>query len=195
MPSTDTANSGRYWFPKPYADTVARLRVPSGFLLVAAFAWYANPTALTAALGLSVSLAGMWLRAWAAGHLAKNKQLAQSGPYAWTRNPLYLGTLLVASGFVIAARRPGLAYLLGAVFAFVYLPVIELEEQHLRKLFPEYAAYASRVPRLGFVRPQSIPDGPTSPRFSVSLYLKNQEYQALAGFLAGALLIVWRVLL
>ena len=193
MPSTDTANTGRYWFPKRYADTVARLRVPSGFLLVAAFAYYSDPTALTAGIGLPLSAGGLWLRAWAAGHLSKNKELAQSGPYAWTRNPLYLGTLLVAFGLAIAARRPGLTLLYAGVFAFVYLPVIELEEQHLRALFPGYEAYASAVPRLGFGRP--ITSTGNSRPFSIHLYLKNQEYQALAGFLAGALLIIWKVLL
>jgi protein-S-isoprenylcysteine O-methyltransferase Ste14 len=171
---------------------VARLRVPCGFLLVAAFAWYSDPTAPSASIGLTVAAAGMGLRAWAAGHLSKNKELARSGPYAWTRNPLYLGTLLVALGLATASRSLGLALLFAAVFACVYLPVIELEEQHLRTLFPEYAAYAAVTPRLGFRRPP--PGSPRKP-FNFHVYLENQEYQALSGFLAGALLIIWRVLL
>ncbi|HXC64947.1 MAG TPA: methyltransferase, partial [bacterium] len=95
-------------FPKPYADTVARLRVPSGFLLVAVFAWFSQPTAQWLAVGVPISLAGLALRAWAAGCLAKNQQLATGGPYAHTRNPLYLGTLLVAAGLVIASHSLGL---------------------------------------------------------------------------------------
>src|SRR5271157_1855327 len=117
-------------FPKPYADAVARLRVPSGFLLVAVFAWFSHPTGRSLEFGLPVSLAGLALRAWAAGCLAKNQQLASGGPYAYTRNPLYLGTLLVAGGLVVASRNIGLGILFIAVFLLVYLPVIQLVEQH-----------------------------------------------------------------
>ena len=70
-------------FPKPYSDRVAKLRVPFGFVLVAAFAWFSHPSPTSLALGLPVSLGGLLLRAWAAGCLRKNAQLAQSGPYAW----------------------------------------------------------------------------------------------------------------
>ncbi|MFN0166674.1 MAG: methyltransferase family protein [Bryobacteraceae bacterium] len=176
-------------FPKRYADAVARLRVPSGFLLVAAFAWFAQPTPRSLALGVPVSVLGLALRAWAAGHLAKNRQLATSGPYAFVRNPLYVGTLVVAAGVVIAAREPELAVLFAAVFFGVYLPVIELEEQHLRNLFPEYRDYALRVPALW----PRWPREPSSEPFRASLYLKNQEYQALAGYGAGLLWLCWRV--
>ena len=95
-------------FPKSYADRVAKLRVPFGFLLVATFAWFSQPSITSLAIGIPVSLCGLALRAWAAGCLAKNAQLAQSGPYAWVRNPLYVGTLLVAAGLVLASRSLGL---------------------------------------------------------------------------------------
>jgi protein-S-isoprenylcysteine O-methyltransferase Ste14 len=117
----------RYYFAKPYADAVARLRVPSGFLLVVAFAWFADPTPVSLLYGLCLSVAGLWLRGWAAGHLAKNEDLATSGPYRFLRNPLYLGTLIVAAGLVLASRQIGLAILFAAVFALIYLPVIEQE--------------------------------------------------------------------
>ncbi len=175
-------------FPKSYADRVARLRVPSGFLLVAAFAWFAAPTSTSLAVGLPISFCGLLLRGWAAGHLAKNQRLATSGPYAHTRNPLYVGTLLVAAGLAVAARQTGLAALFAAVFLLVYLPVVELEEQHLRKLFPDYSAYAARVPGF-FPAVRSTYGGE---RFRSALYLKNQEYQALAGFLAGAVFLLWK---
>src|SRR5512141_2516040 len=135
-------------FPKPYADAVARLRVPSGFLIVIVFAWLSHPTVESLAWGVPVSVLGLGLRAWAAGCLAKNQQLATGGPYAYTRNPLYIGTLLVAAGLTIAARNVYLGALFAAVFVLVYLPVIQLEEQHLRRLFPEYATYADHVPPL-----------------------------------------------
>src|SRR5271154_6030139 len=95
-------------FPKPYADAVARLRVPSGFLIVLVFAWFSLPTPRSLELGLPVSVAGLALRAWAAGCLAKNQRLATGGPYAHTRNPFYIGTLLAAAGLHIPPRGRGL---------------------------------------------------------------------------------------
>jgi protein-S-isoprenylcysteine O-methyltransferase Ste14 len=175
-------------FPKPYADAVAKLRVPSGFVLVAAFAWLAAPNLHSLGIGVPVSIAGLLLRGWAAGHLAKNRELATGGPYAYVRNPLYVGTLLVAGGLVIATRRVELAILFGAVFAFVYLPVIQNEEQHLRSLFPSYADYARRVPALVPYKP---PQSSSTP-FRPELYVRNQEYQALLGYLAGLAYLVWK---
>src|SRR5260370_1343060 len=133
-------------FPKPYADAVARLRVPSGFLIVIVFAWFSRPTSESMAIGIPLSLLGLALRAWAAGCLAKNQQLATGGPYAYTRNPLYIGTLLVAAGLAVASRSIGLAALFTAVFLLVYLPVIQNQEPHLPKIFPEYPDYAERLP-------------------------------------------------
>ena len=175
-------------FPKPYADAVAKLRVPSGFVLVAAFAWLAAPDLQSLKIGVPVSIAGLLLRGWAAGHLAKNRELATGGPYAYVRNPLYVGTLLVAAGLVIATRRVELAILFGGVFAFVYLPVIQNEEQHLRSLFPSYSDYARQVPALV---PYKAPR-PSSTRFRPELYMRNQEYQALLGYLAGLAYLVWK---
>jgi protein-S-isoprenylcysteine O-methyltransferase Ste14 len=178
-------------FPKPYADAVAKLRVPSGFLLVAAFGWLAMPDLHSLAIGVPVSIVGLLLRAWAAGHLAKNAELATGGPYAYVRNPLYVGTLLVAAGVVIATRRVELAILFGIVFVFVYLPVIQNEEQHLRKLFPSYASYANRVPAL---IPYKAPQRTSAQRFRPDLYMRNQEYQALLGYLAGLAYLIWKAI-
>jgi protein-S-isoprenylcysteine O-methyltransferase Ste14 len=179
-----------YFFPKPYADTVAKLRVPGGFLLVAAFAWFSSPTAGSLAIGLPVALLGLLLRGWAAGHLAKDQNLAVTGPYSHLRNPLYAGTLMTAAGLVVASRQVWLAVLFGAVFGLVYLPVIELEEQHLRKLFPEYADYAARV-RMLVPRWSAAYSGEG---FRWALYRRNEEYQALLGFLAGTAWLVWKAL-
>ena len=179
-------------FPKPYADIVARLRVPTGFLIVAVFGWFSRPTAGSILWGLPLSLAGLALRAWAAGCLAKNRQLATGGPYQYTRNPLYVGTLLVAAGLSIAARSWFLAGLFAAVFLLIYLPVIQNEEQHLRTLFPEYGAYAERVPVLWPRLPRD--SSRNSNPFSLALYQRNQEYQAGLGFAAGMLFLVWKML-
>ena len=175
-------------FPKPYADAVAKLRVPGGFLMVAAFLWLAAPTWASLAVGLPISVLGLLLRGWAAGHLEKNRALAQSGPYAYVRNPLYIGTLTVAAGFVLASRRWELGVFFAAVFLLIYLPVVELEEQHLRSLFPEYSDYAQRVPR---VWPRIAA---SRGKLRWSIYKRNQEYQALAGFLAGVAVLIWKTL-
>ena len=180
----------RHWFPKPYADAVARLRVPAGFVMLAAFGWFARPTARALLAGIPLSLCGLALRAWAAGHLAKNMRLAQSGPYAATRNPLYLGTLLTALGLAAASNSAGLAVLFAAIFVLVYLPAIELEEQHLAVILPGYREFAARVPLL-------LPRWPGNwgpDVFSPALYLKNQEYQALIGWLAGVAWLLVRFL-
>jgi len=175
-------------FPKPYADFVARLRVLCGFAMVASFAWFSHPDMRSLVFGLPIALAGLALRGWAAGHLAKNQNLASSGPYAYTRNPLYLGTLLVAAGLTAASRSVGLGLLFATVFVAVYLPVIELEQQHLRSLFPDYASYAARVPML-LPRWTRADEGRS---FAWKLYLRNGEYRAAAGFLAGVLWLLWK---
>lgn len=180
----------RHWFPKRYADAVARLRVTAGFVMVAAFAVFAHPDPTSLLVGLPLSALGLALRAWAAGHLAKDQRLARSGPYSFTRNPLYLGTLVTALGLAAAARSIGLALLFTALFLLVYLPAIELEEQHLTAILPGYADFAARVPLL-------IPRWPSQfgpDRFSAALYRKNREYQALLGWLVGAAWLLVRAL-
>lgn len=188
----------RYWFPKHYADVVQRLRVTAGFALLAAFLYFAAPTPLTLILGLPVSALGLLLRAWAAGHLAKNESLAISGPYSFTRNPLYLGSLIAAMGLALAGSSLFLAILFPVVFLLVYYPVMEQEEQHLLKLFPDYGAYAVRVPLL---LPTAEPYGHAAPStpaaappagFQFRLYRRNEEYKALAGFLVAAAYLLWR---
>ena len=172
-------------FPKRYADRVAKLRVPGGFVMVAAFAWFSHPTPRSLTWGLPVSLAGLALRAWAAGNLRKDSTLATAGPYSLVRNPLYIGTSLAAAGFAVASASWPLALLFAAVFLLIYLPVIGLEEQHLRDLFPGFTEYAAQVPplfpRLAFTS--------KARQFHFALYRKNREYEAGLGFLAGALLL------
>ncbi len=176
-------------FSKPYADAVAKLRVPAGFFLAAVFLWLSQPSWISLAAGLPVSIAGLAMRAWAAGHLEKNLVLTESGPYAYVRNPLYLGTLAVAAGLVIASRRWELGLLFAAVFLLVYLPVVELEEQHLRKLFPDYEDYARRVPKLV---PAFTPTNSEPKHIRWSVYRRNREYEALAGWLAGVAALCWK---
>ena len=188
MPSSSAAKSVRYWFPKPFADFVQKLRVPAGFLLLVTFALLSRPDSQSLAFGLPVSVIGLGLRGWASGYLAKNEKLATCGPYAFMRNPLYAGTLIAALGIVVASRSPWLALIFGFVFLLVYLPAVELEEQHLRTLFPEYAAYANRVGRFFPLAP--LERG--GRHFSFALYRRNQEYKAAAGFLIAVIWLGWQ---
>ncbi len=176
-------------FPSSYARLVARLRVPGGFLVMAAFALLSRPSARSVAAGLPVSTLGLLLRAWAAGHLEKNVRLATTGPYAWMRNPLYAGTLLVAAGFAIASRSLLLAAVFAIVFGLVYLPAIQVEEEYLREIFPDFAGYAGGVPSFW----PRLPKARDGSRFRMALYLRNEEYQALLGFLAGAAWLIVRL--
>ena len=177
-------------FPKPYADIVQRLRVPAGFLLLASFGLLARPTVKSIVCGLPVILLGLWLRGWAAGHLRKNTTLTDSGPYAYSRNPLYLGSLIGALGFALAGCSWLLALIVLGVFCLVYLPVMELEEQHLCGLFAGYSAYAQRVPLL-----IPRPGGATNPQpFDWAVYTKNQEWKAALGLLVGVGVLAWKAL-
>ncbi|MBL8228117.1 MAG: isoprenylcysteine carboxylmethyltransferase family protein [Bryobacterales bacterium] len=175
-------------FPKPYADLVQRFRVPGGFVILGAFLLLAAPTNATIVRGLPLCAIGLAIRAWAAGHLEKNQDLAQSGPYAHVRNPLYVGSLLLAGGMVVAANSLLMAAIFAGAFLLIYLPVIQLEEQHLRSLFPGYEAYALRVPSLF---PRLTPGGGSKP-FRWRMYWRNQEWKALLGFLVGLLWLLVR---
>ena len=179
----------RYLFPKPYADFVQRLRVAGGFLLLITFACLAKPTFRSMQIGLPVSMLGLVLRGYAAGHLAKDRELATSGPYSYIRNPLYVGTALSAIGIVFASGSRWLALLFAAVFLLVYLPAIELEEQHLREIFPDYARYAQYVHRFVPLRRFTL-----QPRhFSWPLYRRNEEYKATLGWLIAVAWLVFRL--
>ena len=130
-----------------------------------------------------MALAGLLLRAWSAGHLEKNRRLATSGPYAYTRNPLYVGSALTGLGFSIAGDRWWFFILLGVFLAAVYWPVIRNEEAHLRQLFPrDFATYAQSVPA---IVPRLIPwreARPVQAQFDWKRYRKNREYQALFAY-------------
>jgi protein-S-isoprenylcysteine O-methyltransferase Ste14 len=145
--------------------------------------WLAHPTWRFIALGAILIVPGLLIRALASGHVRKNEALATSGPYAYTRNPLYLGSLLMGVGFAVAARSWWVGVVLVVMFFAIYLPVIRDEEAFLRQKFPEFEEYARQVPRM---IPRIAPHlrGETSGGFSFELYLKHREYNALLGALA-----------
>ena len=163
-----------------YAQVARRIRVPLGFLFAAVYLWLARPNWGSIGIGAALALAGVGLRAAASGYVMKNQELTTTGPYAYTRNPLYLGSVIIALGFAAAARSWWIAGILIVMYATVYVPVIRAEEAFLRERFPEFEEYARRVPRL---MPR-IGRGAGGEGFSRELYLQHREYNALIGTLA-----------
>jgi len=164
-----------------WARVARRIRVPLGFGFAALYLWLAHPVARTLLPGAVFVAIGLALRGLASGHVQKNEQLTMTGPYAYTRNPLYLGSLILAIGFVIAARSLWIALILVVLFLAIYLPVIRAEEKYLAQRFPEFGGYAGRVPRL---LPRMSPLGDSSGKFSWALYWKHHEYNATLGSVA-----------
>lgn len=163
-------------------STIARrIRVPLGFAFAAVYLWLASPTRGAIAMGAVIAGVGLLVRALASGHVTKNEQLTMSGPYAYVRNPLYLGSILIAAGFAVAARRWWIVALLVAFFVAVYVPVIRGEEKFLRTTFPEFGEYSRHVPRLF---PRFTPFGNRRGTFSWALYRKHREYNAVLGTVA-----------
>jgi protein-S-isoprenylcysteine O-methyltransferase Ste14 len=163
-----------------WSRVARRIRVPLGFGFAVLYFGLARPTWRFIGVGLLAIVPGLWIRALASGHVRKNEALATSGPYAYTRNPLYLGSLLMGIGFALAARSWWVGVVLVVMWFAIYLPVIRDEEAFLRQKFPEFEEYARRVPRMfPGVRPaRTHEDGG---RFSMDLYMKHREYNALLG--------------
>lgn len=161
-----------------WSQIARRIRVPLGFAFAAAYVWLARPTFLFIAIGGCVAIGGLCIRALASGHVEKNEVLATSGPYAHTRNPLYLGSIILAIGFLIAARSWWLAFIAAAMLLLIYVPVIRSEEIFLRTRFPEFDDYAAHVPRL---LPRIRPYASRPASFSWHLYWKHREYNATLG--------------
>ena len=167
-----------------WSKIARRIRVPLGFVFAAAYIWLARPTPLSIVIGGGVAIVGLSIRAIASGHVEKNEALATNGPYAHTRNPLYLGSIVLAIGFLIAARSWWLPLIAAAMLLAIYVPVIRSEEAFLRTRFPEFDEYAAQVPRL-FPRIRPYRSRPAS--FSWHLYWKHREYNAALG--AGLMIV------
>ena len=161
-----------------WSKIARRIRVPLGFAFAVLYLWLARPTMRSLLIGAVVMIPGLLVRALASGHVQKNEQLATSGPYAYTRNPLYLGSFILALGLAVAARNWWIAALMIVMFFAIYLPVIRGEEAYLRQHFPEFDDYARQVPRL-LPRLTPLPGG--RGMFSSDLYWKHREYNALIG--------------
>ncbi|MCI0356634.1 MAG: isoprenylcysteine carboxylmethyltransferase family protein [Acidobacteria bacterium] len=161
-----------------WQQTARRIRVPLSFAFAAVYLWLAQPSWSSIAAGSVVALPGLWLRALASGHVHKDTELATTGPYAYARNPLYAGSLILAAGFAVAARSSWVVLLMLAMVVGVYLPVIRSEEEYLRRTFPEFEEYARRVPRL---LPRVRAEAGAQGNFSWELYRRHREYNAVLG--------------
>lgn len=162
-----------------------RMRVPIGFVLAPLFLVFAKPSLISLASGAVIATIGLLIRAWASGHLRKMAELTTSGPYAHTRNPLYLGTFLLVLGVALAGGVWWLALAIAAAYLLVYVPVMIAEVETMRVLFPDaYEEWASAVPLFA---PRLTPAGSEATRkvrFDGSLYLRYREYRAALGLLA-----------
>lgn len=161
---------------------LARWRVPLGFALSALVLYLAQPTVTSLASGAAVALVGELIRVWAAGHIEKSREVTRSGPYRFTRHPLYLGSSIIGIGIAIAARQPIAAAVVIAYLSLTITAAIRAEEAHLREKFGgEYEAYASR----------SAP--PMIRSFSVARALDNREHHTIAGLVAALALLALKV--
>ena len=162
-----------------------RIRVPAGFILAPLLLIAARPTRGSLIAGVLLALLGLMIRAWASGHLRKNQELCVAGPYAYTRNPLYLGTFVMGTGVAAATSALWFVALFIAFYLLIYLPVMSAEADYMRELFPDdYQVYSRQVPlffpRLTPYRPLGV-EGGLSQRFDMSLFLRHREYRAAIG--------------
>jgi protein-S-isoprenylcysteine O-methyltransferase Ste14 len=170
-----------------------RWRVRVGYLAGIVAFWFAHPQLRWLLCGAGIAIVGLILRGYAAGHLRKHQQLATSGPYAYTRNPLYLGSVLLAAGFCVASHSWISTIVLAAYLAVFYPAVIQREEGELASLYGSaFVEYARRVPAFW---PRLTPYlKHSAERFSFGLYKQNREYEAAVG-LGVALAILWGLML
>ena len=169
-----------------------RWRVRVGYPVGIAAFWFARPQLKWLLCGVGVALMGLLIRGYAAGYLRKHQQLATSGPYAFTRNPLYFGSVLFAAGFSIASRSWISAGLLIVYLAVFYPVVIRREQAELEKHYGSaFREYSSRVPAFW---PRLTPASSGAERFSWAQYRKNREYEAAIG-LTIAMAILWAIMI
>lgn len=175
---TEVAQSDWKSTHSAWSRVARRLRIPLGFAFAVVYVWLARPTRTSLLVGGLLLLPGLLLRGLASGHVQKDQQLTTGGPYAYTRNPLYLGSLILAAGFAVAARSWWIVAVMVAMFAAIYIPVIAGEERYLRHTFPEYDDYARHVPRM---LPRLTPYDSQPSAYSSVRYWKHREYQAIIG--------------
>lgn len=178
------------------AQLLARWRVRLGYPLAILVLWVSRPVPRSILCGAILGAIGLFIRAHAAGYLHKQQVLTMTGPYAYTRNPLYLGSAILALGVAVAAHSWIAAAILLGYFAVVYSVVMRREEQELRQhhgaAFDEYARTVPLfLPRLTAAKLSAASSG----AFSLAQYKKNQEYRAAIGFslVLVVFTVIWRL--
>ena len=160
---------------------LARFRVPLGFACAVVAFWLARPTRTSFLVGALIALLGEGLRVWAAGHIDKGREITRSGPYRFVRHPLYLGSSLMALGFIVASRSVVVGVLVAAYMLITLFAAIRTEEASLDKKFEgEYSAYRAGA------------TAPVTRRFSLARAITNQEYRTVAGLALGLLWLYFR---
>lgn len=181
-------------FERPLFKAIYRWRVRVGSLAFLACLVLARPSWRSVALGAAVSLAGLIIRAWAAGHLKKEKELAVSGPYRYSRNPLYFGNLILGLSLAAGSGSTVVVIIFASYFLVFYPVIILTERERMKKLFPEkYKEYIKHVPLFfPWRKPHACQD---RVKFSWSQYGANREYRALVGSLVYWVVLSIRILL
>jgi protein-S-isoprenylcysteine O-methyltransferase Ste14 len=176
-----------------------RIRVPAGLVLAPLLIIAAKPTPPALVIGALVAVAGLLIRAWASGYLKKNLELTMTGPYAHTRNPLYLGTFIMGGGIALASGAWWFAALYVALYLLIYVPVMIAEAETLNQLFAdEYPDYSRNVrlfvPRATPYQPPASDRANRERRFALSQYLKHREYRAALGVAVALTVLVAKYL-
>jgi protein-S-isoprenylcysteine O-methyltransferase Ste14 len=162
---------------------LARWRVFLGFVFAAVVIWLAAPTRNSLLLGGAIAVMGECLRLWAAGHLEKSKEVTRSGPYRYTRHPLYLGSSIIGLGIAIAAHHPIVAAIVVAYMALTLTAAMRSEEAHLREKFGDaYDAYAEKRA------------APMDREFSWPRALGNREHHTMIGLASGLAMLAMKML-
>jgi protein-S-isoprenylcysteine O-methyltransferase Ste14 len=173
-----------------FSSWTRRYRIPLSFIFGISVLLWAKPTSVSVISGLPVAFLGEVLRTWSSGHIKKSKELATDGPYAYTRNPLYLGSFLIGIGFSMMANKLWILALFICAFALVYHAVIQNEEEALARRFgKDYIIYTQNVPRF-------IPRWTGRPelgKFTWQLVMRHREYYAWGGTLMAFVWLLWRV--
>jgi len=162
--------------------TLARRRVPLGLIVALITLFIARPTWTTWQAGLAIAAVGEAVRVWAAGHLEKSREVTRSGPYRWSRHPLYVGSTIMAVGIVIAARSAIVAVLATIYMTTTLTAAIRSEEAFLMRAFGD-----------AYDRYRESRAEPMDRRFSLARAMRNREYRAAAGLAAGFALLALKV--
>ncbi len=176
-----TGQAGHHRAPSSPRAGLARWRVPLGFVAAILVLWLARPTVRSLQIGLPIAVLGQAIRLWAAGHLEKSREVTSSGPYRFTRHPLYLGSSLMGLGLAVAANHWVVAGLIAGYLGMTLWLAIRTEEAYLRATFGDtYDRYAGGA----------LPSA--SRRFSLERAWRNKEYRAPLGLFVVSLFLLWR---